>query len=325
MNNTRITNIIVLTLGIFFAVTGIAKVFVVSSSAGTIHSFTILSPSTAYVLAIGIIAVEILFGISFILRYRVAVASFALCFLMAIFMWVLAVAVLRGQEIVCHCFGILNINLSNRIELTIDMVLFNVLAIIGFVHMKKKPHTEQIGFKKRLPAILTLIVVLYLEVGLVYPAYRKETGNIAVNLSPIYPLLWKENPNFMQQSIAGDRLIFAMRFSDFNCPLCFDDFISLSDSIDRGLTDSQRQRVIAVFCQDDLADPANPGRLKRWADRNGILYPIVIAPDSIFERTGVQKSTMIVLDERGNLLLSREIPVGAAAHRQILQYIRQTR
>jgi hypothetical protein len=325
MNNSRIINILVVILGIFFAITGIAKVFVVSTFAGTIHSFTFLSLYTAYVLAVGIIVSEIFFGTLLILRYRVAIASFALCFLMAIFMWVLAVAVLRGQEIVCHCFGILNINLPNCVELTIDMILFNVLAIIGYVHVKKKPHAEETGFKKRLPAVLMLVVVLYLEAGLVYPAYRREPGNITVNLPPLYPLIRRENPMFLQKSMEGNWLIFTMRFFDFNCSLCFDDFITLSDSIDRRLTDSQRQRVIAIFCQDDIADPANPDRLKRWANRNGILYPIVIAPDSLFEKTGLQKSAVIVLDERGNSLLSREIPLGATAHRQILQYIRQTR
>jgi len=126
-------------LGIVFIVAGLGKIFVLGEFAGTISGITYLSPDASIALAAVLMAVEILGGIALIARFMVVPVSVLFCLLLAVFLWVLASAVIQGREIQCHCFGLLNIALSNRAEIVLDIILFNLFVLLGILSPLKGP------------------------------------------------------------------------------------------------------------------------------------------------------------------------------------------
>lgn len=77
---------------------------------------------------------------------------------------------------------------------------------------------------------------------------------------------------------------------------------------------------MAFFREDDIADAKNSSRLMRWANASGIRYPVTVISDSVFDRLGITKSSVIVIN-RTKVLYRGEIPIGRLDRERVLSYI----
>jgi len=119
------------------------------------------------------------------------------------------------------------------------------------------------------------------------------------------------------------RLVLLLSFSDFNCPPCFDDFIMLSDFMQMDSSTGGRSRVVALFRSKDLPKALRSGRLQQWAEVNRIAYPVLIAPDSIYEQIGFTKSSAVAISPSGAVILYEPFPLGRHNRERLLTLLRQ--
>lgn len=79
--------------------------------------------------------------------------------------------------------------------------------------------------------------------------------------------------------------------------------------------------MIALFEEDDIANPAKPYKLRSWADATGIKFPMYVIADSVFENFGVSKSTVLVVSQEGNVIFQGMIPIGEKSRRLVKEYL----
>ena len=300
----RVERILGIVLGIVFIAAGLGKIFVLGQFAGTISGITHLSPDASTTLAVVLTAIEILGGAALVARLAVVPVSVLFCLLIAVFLWVLSTAVIQGREIQCHCFGLLNIALSNRAEIILDIILFNLVALLGGIS-SLKGRTPTKGRAWVLAG--SAVVLFYFQ----YSAFATIVGDDrlqGVDIQPVMSHLGSRNQEFSRYT-AGNRVLFLLYFPDFNCPPCFDSFVVASQMVRTYFAEEQSSRALALFKPDDIADPKDPSRLAGWAEANELGFPVLIAPDSIFQNLKFQKSSVLVLSPSGRVLLSETLPM----------------
>lgn len=273
----QIVTIVAIFLGFLFVVEGVAKFSVFQPFSQTISSITHLSPDTARFLVVVVIVFEVVGGVLLLLRYETRIVTMTLCFLIGFFIWVLHTAIAQNREIICDCFGFLNIDVPNHIELTIYLILFNILALIAILDINQKKTAVPATTRQKFFTIVAAGIVLYLQIGMVLPAYQRANKNTNADIQRALVYATEHSKDFASIT-NGNRLLFMLNFRDFDCPPCLDDFILLCDSITAKLQHHQWNRVIILINRTDL----DSSRLARWALASGILFPVITAPDNLF-------------------------------------------
>lgn len=314
-----IVRVLSVLLGAVFLVAGIGKMPVMATFAATVASVAQVSPAPAYVLAWGVVSLEILGALALLANVRVQSVSLAFCVLVAGFVWILTAAIFQGKEIPCNCFGVAGIHLSNLQELMLDLMLFNGFAVLA--HASRLKVFASGGKDKRgrilsVPVIVT--AVLLLEVSLAFSVIAGGSRIRSFHHELAIEFGERSNSRFaMRQS--GARALLLMKFSDLNCPLCFDDFMALTDSLKAALEGNERHRVAALFNQDGFIHADSTSHLRRWCAANEFPFPVVVAPDTLFAAMNVTKSTFVVVDGKNAVLSADTFPMGEVKRNGALQ------
>jgi hypothetical protein len=293
-----------LLLGGLFVVAGLGKVFALAPFALTISALTHLSAAEAKLLAMLVVVLELSGGIALLLRFRVVIVSILFCGLLGFFIRLLLVAVLEGRAIDCNCFGILNVGLSNRGEIVLDLVLVNLLILLLILVFQSRGRAEQ----GRSWWVIGLTLVIAVEYSLFSPLLKQGAARQESNVLSAISYAETRSPAFASCN-GNRRLLFLLRFADFNCPPCFESFIDLADSLRMRLKEGDQHCVLALFAADDVANPANPFRLHRWAQSNEFPFPMVIVPDTLFSQNGIFRSSVAVIGFSNVLLLQKQFPL----------------
>jgi len=307
-------------LGVLFICAGAAKIPMLNSLASTIVSVTHCSLGFSWVLALLTVTVEIAGGVALLLRYNVQAAALILCIMTAGFLWILSSAILQGMEILCNCFGILGINFSNRTELILDLFIFNSLTFIAWTSSRRTFRSPKHLRRERLYGIVTFIVVIYVEFGLVQLALERPRGIELVPLQPAIHFAEMHSRGFAA-SAGRPRALFLLSLNDFNCPPCFDDFVLLCDSLTSSLTVWDDERVVALVRPDNPIASGGRTRLEEWARATGIPFPLIAAPDTLFSCLDFRKSLVSVIGSSGKVILRHELPLGVANRGTIVKYL----
>jgi hypothetical protein len=317
MMREKLVLILSAALGMFFIIAGIGKIFSFGAFASTVSEITYLAQSTSTVLAVAVIAIEILGGVGLFLRYKTTLLSILFCILIALFLWVLSMAIIQGKEIECQCFGILNIGLSNRAALIVDLVLFNLFALLALISsVRKSPPT----LSQKVWLAVTLAAVFYLQYSAFAPMLKERNLERNLNLQPVLSLLKTHHSDFASNE-GENRLLFLLYFPDFNCPPCFDEFMTLADILQTRFPNGQSKRLLALFKPDAIADPADPTRLHRWAEANKLFFPTLIAHDSLFQQANFFKSAVAVISPSERILFSEVLPMGPEKLERVIKLL----
>ncbi|MGC8898847.1 MAG: DoxX family protein [Bacteroidota bacterium] len=317
----RLANYAAILLGSFFIVSGASKIFTYSSFLSTISSVISIGVSKAKVLAAIVIAGEIILGSLFVMRRRVLIAAGLICLTISVYIVVLYSSVMTGKLINCNCFGIFKLALPNYLEIALDFLLFDLTALIAIII-----NSERAASKSLSPAlgIVTFIVLLVFELQIVQSAYDRSksflhSGSAASGLDVLLSIA-RQAGYFQSQDDQRAYLLFMLKYYDFTCAICYDDFISLSDSVANNYSRFQGQ-VAALIEQGGIVDSMDLHKLSMWAEANGIVYPIHVVPAGIFGKYGVMRSTVALFNNKGSLIYSHEIPIGVKDRERILSML----
>ena len=291
-------------LGIIFIISGIGKILSFQGFIETIYSLTHYSRTITWILGVGIIGFELAGGLALICHYRIKL--FILLFIMVIglFIFVLTNAIVAHKNVVCHCFGLFDIGLSNYQELLLDVLLLDILVLFGIVRSSKETFLKE----RKFFAAFVLAVILFAEYSVLEPLSKLQNEGGGTNVREIVSFLETQAKDFTS---ADNRvaLILLINFTDLSCPPCFGSFIMVTDLLRKRSSDSNRIHAIGIMKEDDLMNRAAPQRLSHWKDANNIDIPMVIAPDSLFWKMHTEKSAVLLLDSRSRILFLKTLPL----------------
>jgi hypothetical protein len=144
------------------------------------------------------------------------------------------------------------------------------------------------------------------------------------NIQPVLEFLHDRSPEFSLNTQRG-ALLFFINFADFNCHACFDDFRALCDSIEQKRAMGDQTPIAALFYPDSSYGIDNTPRLSLWTKANGISFPCIMVSDTLFRSLGFTKSSVVLLDNQSDVLLTNELPIGDSMRQMVLSYLYEQR
>ena len=314
---SRWLTLIVRCVGILFLISGAAKIPMPGKLAQTIASVLGSGTGASLLAALLVIVTEIAGGAALSLCRRVRTASAMLAGLTLVFIAVLYPAAVEHRPLVCNCFGILGISLPSRIELALDMVLFDLLLAAVMLWPADRKGLMPAG--RKLAAAAVIVAAICIQgalLGRTLAAWEDSSPELHAALS----FAAERSPS--NHIDPGQRaMVFLIDFADFTCPLCFEDFLALVDSLRGPAPSGTRWRALALMKEGGAERLSGGNRLQRWASDTGIPFPLLLVPDSVFAAAGFRKSMVAVLDESGQTVLHAELPMGPGRRAEALRVL----
>ncbi len=298
-----------LLLGLVLTAASVSKVFAFHPFAMSLSGLAHVPECLANPAGAGLIALECGTGLLLLSGRSIRIAASAALFLFVLFTVLLSGAIVRGVELPCNCFGSLGPRLPAREQALLDLLL----AVIAFFLIKVPSSSALREFSR--PAGLAAVAALFWGSALiVWP--HPETGTRGE--TPIPAAFLNEDSVIASR---GPAVILLADFDDFGCQLCLDDFLAFCDSLNGAKFRSTVS--VRLFARRDSArsGPAQARMLEGWAAGNRYLFPVSVDSESLFERSGVGKTSAIVLGVDGRLVDIAHFPTGSLKRNELLRAI----
>ncbi|MCX7984693.1 MAG: hypothetical protein N3A63_07310 [Bacteroidetes bacterium] len=114
-------------------------------------------------------------------------------------------------------------------------------------------------------------------------------------------------------------VIIFLQYNDFNCPPCMENIYETSFRIASELQ-SQHSTQVMVFMREDEV-MFNQTRVDHWKSVNNYPFAVTWLPDSLFTRLGLQKSSIVILEDR-QILLQEKFPLNASDINKVVTFLR---
>jgi hypothetical protein len=300
-----------LVLGLVLTGASVSKVVAFHQFVMSLSSLTHMPAYVATPAAAALVALECGTGLLLLAGKSTRVAACAALFLFIAFAVVLSGAIVRGIDLPCNCFGSLGPRLPMRGQAILDLML----AAVAFFLIQESAPTDGIvrGFSP-LTGGAAIAALLWGSSLLVWPHPEvDEAGE-----TPVPPALWQEKS---EEAPRRPAVILLADFDDFGCQLCLDDFLAFCDSLN---CERFRSAVtVRLVARRDSArsGPAQERMLEGWAAGNRYLFPVSVDSESLFERSGVERTSAIVLGYDGRLIDIAHFPTGSVKRKELLRAI----
>lgn len=319
-NNSKLDKLISIGLtsaiGVVFLVSGISKLLVVNSFQMTITKFLPFLFTYSSVIAYLVIILELVLGLLLFFRYKLLATSAALSVLLTFFIGILMYESMTGNSIRCNCFGGFNLSFPAKIQILIDFLLINGLLIVGYLEKDVSHINKKYGWHNWVIPILFLLLV---EAAVSKTVWFERPINNTKDISELKRVIAKRKMPFVSNGSTRS-VIFLISFYDFNCPLCYDDFVSISDSLQK--QEKNKTNILYLFEKESAtSESLDSTRLEAWKVVNRINSPVYLVKNDLFRHLFIRKSSVIVLDSNEELFTKREFPIGIDGRKEILAYL----
>jgi hypothetical protein len=298
-----------LLLGLVLTAASVSKIFAFHPFAMSLSRLAHVPEYLANPAGAGLIALECGTGLLLLSGKSIRIAASVALFLFVAFTVLLSGAIVRGVDLPCNCFGSLGPRLPAREQALLDLLL--AVAAFFLIKVSSASALRMFPFRTGIAAIAAL---LWGSALIVWP--HPETGTGGKTPVPA-AFLNEESVN----ASGGPAVILLADFDDFGCQLCLDDFLAFCDSLNGAKFRSTVS--VRLFARRDSArsGPAQARMLEGWAAGNRYLFPVSVDSESLFERSGVGKTSAIVLGVDGHLVDIAHFPTGSLKRNELLRAI----
>lgn len=310
-----IINFLRIFLGILFVMSGSIKLFDLKSFFLTIKSLIPFLSSSSYFIGVFVILCELFLGAMLLFRKKIRIAVSLLLAIVFIFICLLVYNILMRTAVGCNCFGFISGYYSLNTQLIIDIIILNNLIILYYLLNNR----ITIGTLKSNKAnwIVAAIFYILINFNLLQLAIsgNEQKGKISENILPkISSVISQDKLNQK-----NTRVFFFISFNDFSCPLCYDSFISVSDSLDKIINNNIA--IIYLFEKTSMGySLQQENRFKEWLKIVGIKKPACAISDSLF-RDITNKSCIIIFNKNNELVIKEIFPVDPLKQKIIYNYL----
>ena len=117
---------------------------------------------------------------------------------------------------------------------------------------------------------------------------------------------------------SGKKVIFMLRFIDFGCQPCLQNFFDLCDSLKAANNNHFTLQVYLLFLKDQTGAGYQEGSMTQWAKSCNLDYPLKLVPQDLFRRYGIGHSSVIITEKDGKIIYTGDIPVSWTLLKNIL-------
>jgi hypothetical protein len=295
-------------LGALFLTAGVAKVPVIREFGTALEQVMPLGSVIASLVAGGVVVAETTVGVMLLLGIRTRRAAFGALAMAGAFAGFQAGRLLRGMEAPCYCLGILA-NPPGGTEMVLDLIL--VLLTFGVIRRSdERTLPETVGRSMRHAWLAVVIPASFLSIPLVLqdmPMMASRHERVLEKLEGAGPVV-----------PTGRRgLVLCLNLDEFHCPLCFDDLVSLLDTL-RATRLSTRDGVAALLRSGEAFSDSSWWELRRWARETGIAGPVVVLEAKEFDSATGGKSVLWLVEGEDHVVRRWDLPLGDARRHEVL-------
>lgn len=299
-----------LVVGGVLALASLAKVFSFRQFAAGLPQLAYVPGELSAILAACIIVIELGTGLLLLSGKSLRIAGSAAGFLFVSFVLVLSSAVFRGVDLPCNCFGFLGLNLTLRGQALLDIVLAGAASFVVW----NSGESKRTRGKSAVIAAAFITALSWSAALIAWPdTNERGTGDGAIPIS------------YLRGIGEGTRdrpsVLLLADFDDFGCRLCLDDFLAFCDSLN-GARFLSAVSIRLVARRDTSRTTPDQARIVNgWAAGNGYRFSVSVDADSLFEHSGVGKTSAIILAADGKLIDIAHFPTGRLKRTEILRAI----
>jgi uncharacterized membrane protein len=300
-----------LVLGIVLAAASVSKIPVFHSFAASVSLLSGIPHSASFPAAAVLIFLELGTGILLLLRRSMRVAANSAVMLFLLFACVLSAAIVRGVDTPCNCFGNFGPDLPARGQAGLDILL----ASLAFLLIRKNSAVEGNTNVPNPVRMLFPASALVWGIVLVIWPHPASGGRVPAPVGNI-PLR-----DELLEPPGRPAVILLADFDDFGCQLCLDDFLAFCDSLNGGRFRSAVSVRLIARRDSTRSVSAQSRMIEGWASGNSYLFPVSVDSGAVFERSGVGKTSAIIVAADGRLLDVVHFPAGILRRNEVLQAI----
>jgi len=309
-----IINFLRILLGILFVMSGSIKLFDLKSFFLTIKSLIPFLSSYSNFIGVFVILSELFLGFMLLFQKKIRIAVSLLLAIVFIFICLLVYNILMGTAVGCNCFGFISGYYSLNTQLIIDIILLNNLIILYYL-LNNRITIATLKSNKANWIVATIFYML-INFNLLQLAIsgNEKKEKISENILPkISSVISRDKLNQKNTEV-----FFFISFNDFSCPLCYDSFISVSDSLNKI---NNNIAIIYLFEKTSMGySLQQENRFKEWLKTVGIKKPAYAISDSLF-RDITNKSCIIIFNKNNELVIKEIFPVDPLKQKIIYNYL----
>ena len=121
----------------------------------------------------------------------------------------------------------------------------------------------------------------------------------------------------------GTLIAIVIRFENFNCLPCLNDFMRFSDSLRGTAFFRNGGPVVLLIARNEQPRRQQEVSMKRWAKENNLPYPVICISRDPLERWHIDRSTLFIIDPADFVTYSATIPFSDQARLGVLSHIGQ--
>lgn len=114
-------------------------------------------------------------------------------------------------------------------------------------------------------------------------------------------------------------LAFLIRFIDFGCVPCLNNFLDFCDALSAAGVLKEDGKIVMICMRDESPERYQRETLDKWARRNKLDFPIYLAREATFDSFELQRSSVVLINETDRVELSSELPLTPEIQREILR------
>ena len=170
--------------------------------------------------------------------------------------------------------------------------------------------TQRIGF--------LLLLTISADQSTLAQNVHRDGEDVRRSLAKYVSALPSNSPSHISHKEIG---AFFLRFVDFGCALCLNNFLDLCDSLELNASRFGERRVVLVFQRDDNEESYQLTTLKQWSHACNLSYSISLASAEFFRSHGIEYSSVVLVDSADSVKFVERIPLTSEQQREFIRVL----
>jgi len=238
---------------------------------------------------------EFVSAIFLILRRKLVLFSIIQIVIYLFYIGIILTEKMTGRLLSSQFMRILDMPLELNAQIVFTLVLLNILFMVFFL--------EYVGKESKFNFIqvsISFMLIIYFQYSLLNIFYNNNSTKEDLSKELVSILYAKHLINYNH-----NYLLYVLSLNDFNCPLCYDDFILAVRFYDN------KKDYKKIFAINSYGERDNniEKRLSKWAKRNKLNGEIILLNDETDEIAEYIKSNLMIISKGGNINKIIEFPL----------------
>jgi len=169
-----------------------------------------------------------------------------------------------------------------------------------------------------------ILVFLFIFSGLHVASAQREPGGDLNDKKSLVKFIRTLQSPLERESKHEKTVAFFLRFIDFGCAVCLNNFLDLCDSLETTSMRFGRKPIVLIFQRDANQESDQMSTMRKWSHASNLHYPIYLASAEFFVHHEINYSSVILVDNNENVAFFQSIPLSIDKQRTLIQTLFQS-